>query len=42
MAAVADYVVYMTYDLHGQWDYDNAFSEYVHSYPSEHETDIIF
>lgn len=23
MAAVADYIVYMTYDLHGQWDYAN-------------------
>jgi chitinase len=23
MAALADYIVYMTYDLHGQWDYAN-------------------
>lgn len=23
MAAVIDYIVYMTYDLHGQWDYGN-------------------
>jgi chitinase len=22
---VQDYYVYMTYDLHGQWDYDNKF-----------------
>jgi chitinase len=26
MAAVADYIVYMTYDLHGQWDYANKFA----------------
>jgi chitinase len=26
MAAVVDYIVYMTYDLHGQWDYANEFS----------------
>ncbi|PVH83223.1 carbohydrate-binding module family 24 protein [Cadophora sp. DSE1049] len=24
IAAVIDYIVYMTYDLHGQWDYGNA------------------
>jgi hypothetical protein len=24
---VVDYIVYMTYDLHGQWDYDNPSSE---------------
>jgi chitinase len=24
---VVDYIVYMTYDLHGQWDYGNASSE---------------
>lgn len=23
MSAVIDYIVYMTYDLHGQWDYGN-------------------
>jgi GH18 family chitinase len=23
IAAVIDYIVYMTYDLHGQWDYGN-------------------
>ncbi|KAL5347107.1 hypothetical protein ACLOAV_008250 [Pseudogymnoascus australis] len=23
---VVDYVIYMTYDLHGQWDYDNKWS----------------
>jgi len=23
---VVDYVVYMTYDLHGQWDYSNEWS----------------
>jgi chitinase len=27
MAAVIDYVIFMTYDLHGQWDYGNAFSD---------------
>jgi hypothetical protein len=26
MAPVLDYIVYMTYDLHGQWDYGNQFS----------------
>lgn len=26
---VVDYIIYMTYDLHGQWDYKSAFSEYV-------------
>ncbi|KAH8803509.1 glycoside hydrolase family 18 protein [Xylogone sp. PMI_703] len=26
MAPVLDYIVYMTYDLHGQWDYGNTFS----------------
>ncbi|KAK8129159.1 chitinase [Apiospora kogelbergensis] len=24
---IVDYIVYMTYDLHGQWDYDNAYSQ---------------
>lgn len=24
MAEILDYIVYMTYDLHGQWDYDNT------------------
>lgn len=24
---VVDYIIYMTYDLHGQWDYGNAFSD---------------
>lgn len=24
---VVDYIVYMTYDIHGQWDYGNHFSE---------------
>ncbi|KAI3089146.1 CAZyme family GH18 [Penicillium roqueforti] len=27
ISTVADYIVYMTYDLHGQWDYDNAYSD---------------
>jgi chitinase len=27
ISKVVDYIVYMTYDIHGQWDYDNAFSE---------------
>ena len=27
MAKVLDYIVYMTYDLHGQWDYDNNYSQ---------------
>ncbi|KAK4236578.1 hypothetical protein C8A03DRAFT_16799, partial [Achaetomium macrosporum] len=26
MAKVVDYIVYMTYDLHGQWDYDNQWT----------------
>jgi spore germination protein YaaH len=26
MAPLLDYIVYMTYDLHGQWDYGNPFS----------------
>ncbi|KAJ2974628.1 hypothetical protein NQ176_g5954 [Zarea fungicola] len=26
MAPVLDYIVFMTYDLHGQWDYGSAFS----------------
>lgn len=26
MAGVVDYIVYMTYDLHGQWDYGNKWS----------------
>ena len=26
MANYLDYIVYITYDLHGQWDYDNAFA----------------
>lgn len=27
MANLANYVVFMTYDLHGQWDYDNKWSQ---------------
>lgn len=27
MGSVVDYIVYMTYDLHGQWDYGNKFSQ---------------
>jgi chitinase len=27
IAAVVDYIVYMTYDLHGQWDYGNKWSD---------------
>ncbi|KAH6616808.1 hypothetical protein C7974DRAFT_475193 [Boeremia exigua] len=27
IAKVVDYIVYMTYDLHGQWDTDNAWSQ---------------
>ncbi|KAL4733759.1 glycoside hydrolase [Aspergillus similis] len=27
IANVVDYIIYMTYDLHGQWDYGNAFSQ---------------
>lgn len=27
MSLVVDYIVYMTYDLHGQWDYGNSWSE---------------
>jgi chitinase len=27
MGAVVNYIVYMTYDLHGQWDYGNAYAD---------------
>ncbi|KAF4439699.1 glycosylhydrolase family 18-6 [Fusarium austroafricanum] len=27
IARVVDYIVYMTYDLHGQWDTENSFSQ---------------
>ncbi|KAL2817188.1 glycoside hydrolase superfamily [Aspergillus granulosus] len=27
ISVVMDYIVYMTYDLHGQWDYDNAWAD---------------
>ncbi|KAL2834835.1 hypothetical protein BJY01DRAFT_259367 [Aspergillus pseudoustus] len=27
MSAVVDYIVYMTYDLHGQWDYNNSYTD---------------
>ena len=27
MSKVVSYIVYMTYDMHGQWDYGNAWSE---------------
>ncbi|KAL4996287.1 hypothetical protein BDV10DRAFT_187234 [Aspergillus recurvatus] len=27
MAEYADYIVYMTYDLHGQWDYGNSWAQ---------------
>jgi chitinase len=27
MAPLVDYVVFMTYDIHGQWDYGNAYSD---------------
>ena len=27
MSEVLDYIVYMTYDLHGQWDYGNQYSQ---------------
>ncbi|KAI0419879.1 class V chitinase Chi100 [Xylaria grammica] len=26
LSAVVDYIVYMTYDLHGQWDYQNKYA----------------
>ncbi|KAJ2567329.1 hypothetical protein IW140_004542 [Coemansia sp. RSA 1813] len=26
MSAVVDYIVFMTYDLHGQWDHDNQYT----------------
>ncbi|KAF4442605.1 Killer toxin subunits alpha beta [Fusarium acutatum] len=26
IAKVVDYIIYMTYDLHGQWDYDNKWA----------------
>ncbi|KAF2965404.1 hypothetical protein GQX73_g8153 [Xylaria multiplex] len=27
ISTVVDYIIYMTYDLHGQWDYKSAFSD---------------
>ncbi|KAL5040862.1 hypothetical protein BDW71DRAFT_201835 [Aspergillus fruticulosus] len=27
MSKVVDYIVYMTYDLHGQWDYNNSYAD---------------
>lgn len=27
VSTFVDYIVYMTYDLHGQWDYDNQYSD---------------
>ncbi|KAJ5751129.1 class v protein [Penicillium manginii] len=27
ISLVSDYIVLMTYDLHGQWDYDNSFAD---------------
>lgn len=27
MAPIVDYIVYMTYDLHGQWDFNNKWSD---------------
>ncbi|KAM7212126.1 killer toxin alpha/beta [Rhypophila decipiens] len=27
MAQISDYVIYMTYDLHGQWDYGSLYSQ---------------
>ncbi|KAH8882896.1 glycoside hydrolase, partial [Thozetella sp. PMI_491] len=27
MSAVVDYIIFMTYDLHGQWDYNNKWSD---------------
>lgn len=27
ISTVVDYIVYMTYDLHGQWDYGNSYSD---------------
>ncbi|EDN99276.1 hypothetical protein SS1G_02128 [Sclerotinia sclerotiorum 1980 UF-70] len=27
LSLIVDYVIYMTYDLHGQWDYGSAFSD---------------
>jgi GH18 family chitinase len=26
MSEVVDYIIYMTYDLHGQWDYGNEWA----------------
>src|SRR4051812_31630304 len=28
ISEVVDYIIYMTYDLHGQWDAENKFSKY--------------
>lgn len=27
MSKVLDYIIYMTYDLHGQWDYGNKWAK---------------
>ncbi|KAL4903811.1 hypothetical protein BDW74DRAFT_185906 [Aspergillus multicolor] len=27
ISTVVDYIIYMTYDLHGQWDYGNAYAQ---------------
>jgi len=30
MGKILDYIVYMTYDIHGQWDYGNKWTSLVH------------
>lgn len=34
IAKIVNYIVYMTYDLHGQWDYGSAWSQEVHTLTS--------
>ena len=31
---VVDYIIYMTYDLHGQWDVDNEYAQVRHTPPN--------
>ncbi|KAL1913495.1 hypothetical protein Sste5344_000457 [Sporothrix stenoceras] len=38
MATVVDYIIYMTYDLHGQWDYGNQYSTCLRSHVNLTET----
>jgi GH18 family chitinase len=31
MAEIVDYIVYMTYDFYGQWDYSNVWAQEVNT-----------